>query len=126
MPDVALCKTCLYQGRRATAIENTYLRLTILHEGGHVAAIHDKAADLSPLWVPPWNSCEPSAYTPATHPEFGTGADARLLAGIMGHNVCLDLFGGPSEEEAAAGLTAHGEAPVQPYLITETGSTLTA
>jgi len=26
----------------------------------------------------------------------------------------------------AAGLTAHGEAPVRPYLITENGSTLTA
>jgi hypothetical protein len=44
----------------------------------------------------------------------------------MGHNVCLDLFGGPSEAEAAAGLTAHGEAPVRPYLLTENGSTLTA
>jgi hypothetical protein len=44
----------------------------------------------------------------------------------MGHNVCLDLFGGPTDAEAAAGLTAHGEAPVQPYVLNESGSTLTA
>src|SRR5258706_7576112 len=117
---------CLYCGRRATAIENRELRVTVLQEGGHVAEIHDKATDVNPLWTPPWNSCEPSAYGHSTHPEFGTGGDARLLAGIMGHNVCLDLFGGPSEAEAAAGLTAHGEAPVQPYRLTERGATLTA
>ena len=117
---------CLYLGRRASFIENEYLRVVVLHEGGHVAAVHDKATDLNPLWTPPWTSCEPSAYTPATHPEFGSGTDARLLAGIMGHNVCLDLFGGPSDAEAAAGLTAHGEAPVQRYVFNESGSTLTA
>jgi hypothetical protein len=27
----------------------------------------------------------------------------------MGHNLCLDIFGGPSDEEARAGLPAHGE-----------------
>ena len=37
----------------------------------------------------------------------------------MGHNLCLDLFGGPSEEEARAGLTVHGEASVDRYDITE-------
>jgi hypothetical protein len=40
-----------------------------------------------------------------------------LLAGIMGHNLCLDTFGGPSEEEAAAGMTVHGEAAVARYEI---------
>ena len=41
--------------------------------------------------------------------------EAKLLAGIMGHNLCLDLFGGPSAEEAAAGITVHGEASVANY-----------
>jgi hypothetical protein len=27
----------------------------------------------------------------------------------MGHNLCLDIFGGPSSDEAAAGLPVHGE-----------------
>jgi hypothetical protein len=42
----------------------------------------------------------------------------------MGHNICLDIFGGPSEEEAAAGLSAHGEAPVAPYEIECCGTAL--
>ena len=33
----------------------------------------------------------------------------RCLPGIMGHNLCLDIFGGPSPDEAAAGLPVHGE-----------------
>ena len=37
----------------------------------------------------------------------------------MGHNLCLDLFGGPSDEEARTGLTVHGEASVDRYEITE-------
>ena len=56
--------------------------------------------------------------------SFGRGSDARLLAGIMGHNLCLDIFGGPSDEEEAAGLTAHGEGSVAPYDIVESGSAL--
>jgi hypothetical protein len=35
----------------------------------------------------------------------------------LGHNVCADLFGGPSPEEAAAGMTVHGEASILPYEI---------
>jgi hypothetical protein len=115
-----------YRGRRATTIENEHLRVTVLHEGGHIAEVHDKAAEINPLWTPPWDSCEPSAYLRTRNPEYGTGSDAQLLAGIMGHNVCLDIFGGPSEAEAAAGLTAHGEAPVQSYLLTEDDFSLVA
>jgi hypothetical protein len=33
----------------------------------------------------------------------------------MGHNLCLDMFGPPSDEEAEAGLTVHGESSVAPY-----------
>src|SRR5436853_6323095 len=112
---------CTYRGRVATAIENDELRVTVLHEGGHLAEIYDKTANVNPLWTPPWDSCEPSAYLQSNNPEFGVGSDARLLAGIMGHNICLDIFGGPSEPEAAAGLTAHGEAAVQSYIVTEHG-----
>ena len=104
-----------YRGRRAASIENDELRVTVLEEGGHIAEILDKRTGINPLWTPPWTSIEPSTHAPAAHPAFGTGADARLLAGIMGHNLCLDIFGGPSDEEAAAGLTAHGEASVVRY-----------
>src|SRR5206468_3228809 len=43
---------------------------------------------------------------------------------IMGHNVCVDLFGGPSPEEAEAGVTVHGDASVVPYSIKTTGDEL--
>jgi hypothetical protein len=44
----------------------------------------------------------------------------------MGHNLCMDIFGAPSPEEAAAGLTVHGEAPVAVYEISAGDSELTA
>src|SRR5688500_16978175 len=99
-----------FRHRRATAIENDALRVTVLHEGGHIAEILDKKTGINPLWIPPWTSIEPSTYDPKHHTEYGGGADATLLSGIMGHNLCLDIFGGPSAEEAAAGMPAHGEA----------------
>jgi hypothetical protein len=37
------------------------------------------------------------------------------VAGLLGHSICLDLFGAPSPEEAAAGMPVHGEAPVALY-----------
>ena len=109
----------IFRGRQAAAIENDHLRVTVLREGGHIAEIFDKLAGVSPLWIPPWPSIEPSSYDLSKHPEYGSDSEAKLLAGIMGHNLCLDFFGGPSAEEAAAGLTVHGEGSVVPYEITE-------
>jgi hypothetical protein len=119
-----------YNGRRAVTLENAHLHVTVLPGGGHIAAIVDKRTGVNPLWSPPWNSVEPTAFDPGfhpvkQHPEFGTGSDARLLAGIMGHNLCLDLFGGPSAEEEAAGMTAHGEGSVVSYDVAESGGRLT-
>ncbi len=108
-----------YRNRRAVRFENPDLRVTVLVEGGHIAEILHKATGVNPLWTPPWPSIEPSHYDPARHPEYGGNAESKLLAGIMGHNVCLDVFGGPSDEEAAAGITVHGEASVLPYDIHE-------
>ena len=115
-----------YRGRRAATIENADLRVTVLQEGGHIAEIFDKAAGVNPLWTPPWPTIEPSEYG-ATHAGvYGEGSDARLLAGIMGHNLCLDIFGPPTDDEAKAGLTAHGEGSVTPYELTVSGDTLVA
>jgi hypothetical protein len=113
-----------YRDRRAATIENNALRVIVLREGGHIAAIEHKASGVNPLWTPPWTSIEPSSYDATAHPQFGSGFDASLLAGIMGHNLCLDLFGGPSEEEAAAGIPAHGETSIAPFEITAEDSTL--
>jgi hypothetical protein len=109
---------CRYRDRRAVAIENAELRVTVLEEGGHIAEIFDKRTGLNPLWTPPWPSIEPSKFEPGVHhATYGEGSEARLLSGIMGHNICLDFFGAPSEDEARAGLTVHGEAPVARYEI---------
>lgn len=108
-----------YNGRRAFSIENAHLHVTVLPGGGHIAGILDKRTGVNPLWSPPWNSVDPVTFDASLHPEFGTGSDARLLAGIMGHNLCLDIFGGPSAEEEAAGVTAHGEGSVARFDISE-------
>jgi hypothetical protein len=115
----------MYRGRRAATIENDRIRLTVLEEGGHIAEILDKATGVNPLWTPPWPSIEPSTYDPAVHDRvYGSGSEARLLAGIMGHNLCLDIFGAPSEDEAAAGLTAHGDASIARYDVSTCGDGL--
>src|SRR6478609_5669432 len=113
-----------FHGRRASSIENERLRVTVLHEGGHIAEILDKATGVNPLWIPPWPSIEPSTYEAARHPEYGHDSESKLLAGIMGHNLCLDIFGGPSPEEAAAGMTVHGEGSIAPYDIRKQGDRL--
>lgn len=106
-----------YRGRQAASIENDRLRVTILREGGHIAELFDKQTGVNPLWTPPWPSIEPSTYEAGRHPEYGGDAESKLLSGLMGHNLCLDVFGPPSEDEAAAGLGVHGEASVLPYKL---------
>jgi hypothetical protein len=111
MPHIHFC------GRRAVSIENDNLRVTVLEEGGHIAEILDKRTGVNPLWIPPWLSIEPSIYESQKHPEYGNGSDAKLLCGIMGHSLCLDIFGGVSDEEVEAGMTPHGEGSVVRYEI---------
>ena len=118
--------TAPYRGRRAATIENADLRVTVLQEGGHITEIFDKATGVNPLWTPPWPTIEPSTFRVADTKTYGDGSDARLLAGIMGHNLCLDIFGPPSEDEAKAGLTPHGEGSIAPYELTVSGETLLA
>lgn len=120
MPDI------IYHNRRAARIENELVRVTVLFGGGHVAEILHKPSGVNPLWTPPWPSIEPSAWSRAGHPEYGDDAESKLLAGIMGHNLCLDIFGPPTAEEAAAGLTVHGEASVAPWQITTERDALVA
>lgn len=114
----------LYRGRRARVLENGVLELVVTLEGGHIAALTDKTTRINPLWSPPWPSLEPSQYDRQKHPQYGDNAESKLLAGILGHNLCLDIFGGPSEAEAAAGMTVHGEASVVPYEVVTRADTL--
>jgi hypothetical protein len=113
-----------YGNRRAVSIENDHLRVIATVEGCHIAEILHKQTNVNPLWTPPWPSIEPSTYNRLQHPEYGYEDEAPLLAGILGHNVCLDTFGAPSPEEAAAGIPVHGEAPVASYQVSGEGGWL--
>jgi hypothetical protein len=114
-----------YLNRRAHLLENEHLEVVVTSEGGHLAVIRDKSSNINPLWAPPWPSIEPSTYNETQMPEYGANAESQLLCGILGHNLCLDLFGGPSPQEADAGLTVHGEGSIATYNITVAGDTLT-
>src|SRR5436853_109866 len=112
-------------GRRTVRIENDAVRVAVTVEGGHVAEILHKPTGINPLWMPPWRSMEPSEYDPAKHPEYGASDESQLLAGIMGHNLCLDTFGAPSQAERAAGMPIHGEAPVAVYQVSRDVGSIT-
>jgi hypothetical protein len=116
----------IFNNRKAFQIENELTRVTVTEEGGHIAEILNKETGVSPLWVPPWNSIEPSQWSEAGHPEHGGGPEAHLLSAIMGHNLCLHLFGGPSPEEAAAGIRVHGEAGIVRWDFESSTAGLTA
>ncbi len=107
-----------FHGRRAVRLDNGVVRVTVLVGGGHIAEILLQEKPVNPLWVPPWPSIEPGDFDPRIQTPCGNDAESRLLASIMGHNLCFDFFGPPSEEEAAAGLTVHGEASVVDWEIT--------
>jgi hypothetical protein len=114
-----------FRGRRAASIENDVIRVTVLEGGGHIAEILDKATGVNPLWIPPWSSIEPAEFDHFTRPGYGAGpAESRLLSALMGHNLCLDFFGGPSPQEEAAGLSAHGEGSIAVYQIEHGASSI--
>ena len=114
-----------YCGRRAQALDNGMLEIIVTAGGGHIAAVTDKASKINPLWSPPWPSIDPSQFDPVKHKEYGSNSESKLLGGILGHNLCMDIFGGPSDAEAAAGMTVHGEASVVDYDVVAKGDTLT-
>lgn len=111
------CRKSLWQGREAYELGNGLVQLVILTGGGHVAEFRftelSRRPIISPLWIPPWKTIEPHQYRQNTHAaRYGPANRAgKLLSGIAGHNICLDYFGTPSQEEYCLGLTDHGEAP---------------
>lgn len=105
-----------FQNREALQLETDALRVTVLTGGGHIAEILHKKTGINPLWIPPWPSIEPSDYDPLQQRRYGLSADSKLLCGIMGHSLCLDFFGPPSNEELSQGMSVHGEASVAAYI----------
>ncbi len=112
-----------FLNRRAASIETGTHRVTVLAGGGHVAEILDKSTGVNPLWTPPWPGIDPSDC-PVKNSAYGSDVEARMLAGVMGHSLCMDIYGDPSVEEIAAGLTLHGEASVVAYQLSAESRTL--
>jgi len=111
-----VCLKTKWNGRDAYTLHNDLVQMVTLLGGGHIADFQFLANTglpaLNPLWVPPWRSMEPYEYRAEKDAaEYGPVNEGKLLCGIAGHNICLDYFGPPSEEEAAQGLSTHGEAP---------------
>jgi len=111
--------------RRILHIENDSMRVGVLPGGGHLGSVELKSGNgsgVNPLWNVPWPSMEPEAFVAARDlANYGGPPEGRLLASIMGHNLCLDYFGGPSKAEEAAGLTVHGETSVATWMFTTHG-----
>jgi hypothetical protein len=110
------CLKTKWNGREAYTLRNDLVQMVTLPGGGHIAEFqflpNTGLPVLNPLWAPPWKSMEPYHYRAEKHAKlYGSLHEGKLLSGIAGHNICLDYFGPPSEEEAAQGLSTHGEAP---------------
>ncbi|HLK61512.1 MAG TPA: hypothetical protein VKU00_33495 [Chthonomonadaceae bacterium] len=129
---VALCAPAgaqqagTYHGRKAWTLQNDQIQVIIIPGGGHIASLtlrSGPAANLNPLWLPPWPSIEPGGWAKAGG-AYGDKPGAQLLSSILGHNICLDFFGAPSDAETAAGIPVHGEAPTLNWKATASSANM--
>lgn len=87
-----------YRGRAACLLSNSRVELVVLNHGGSFPQL--TLAGDGPRMNPFWDSFR--ADREQGRPERADGA--------VGHFVCVDGFGPPSDEERQAGLQGHGEA----------------
>src|SRR5215467_11412403 len=87
-----------FEGHPAIQLSNDKLELLVLKQGASVASVilRDDPAKLNPLWQPARMAREVNGRS-----TFNSGT---------GQFLCVDGFGGVSNEERAAGLPGHGEA----------------
>jgi|SRR5437870_4672261 len=114
------CDRIKWRSREACLVGNELVELTHLTGGGHIVDYHfrGKNHDINPFWVPRWKTLEPFRCKPEKHAKiYGPPETGRLLSGIAGHGLCLDLFGMPSLEESRFGETIHGEAGVSRWKV---------
>src|ERR1700719_4639692 len=88
-----------FDGRPAIVLRNDKVELTILIRGATLAnlVLRDDAEKLSPYWN-------------MDRAQRASGSPPARPGGSLGHFLCLDGFGAPSEEERSAGMPFHGEA----------------
>ncbi len=104
-----------WNGRVGWQLSNAAIEATVLECGGHVASIRSLQGGGSSnlLWEAPWKTVGPREYDAGVQDRsYGPAVSGKFLACFTGHALCFDYFGLPSDEEAAHGLTLHGEAAV--------------
>src|SRR5262249_41483311 len=100
-----------FHDRACWVIDTSALRVSVLQSGGHVGEIVLKGQrEVNPLWIQTRPPTDAEQNDPNRHEKlFGGGAAARLMSGLMGHNLCFPFWGNPSDSEYKAGMTFHGE-----------------
>jgi hypothetical protein len=113
-----------FQNRACWTLDSPRLRVSILQSGGHVGEIVLKGErEVNPLWIQKRPTIDAEQYNPAMHEKlYGGAAGARLMSGLMGHNVCFPFWGNPSPSEAAAGMTFHGETGITRWRQVSSGA----
>lgn len=119
-----------WNGRHAVRITNGGIEAVVLPGGGHIAELRFvpcAGPSVNCLWAAPWKTADPdnADFLKLTE-AYGGGAMGRYMAAYTGHSLCLDNFGAPSAEDAARGVSLHGEAPVRQWEIEPTQHALTA
>jgi len=108
---LAQVRSTRLHNRDVWQIENHQLRVTVTQAGGHIAEVVLKGRnELNLLWVQARPTIEPTEYIREKHENlYGGGPAARLLSGLVGHNLCFPFWGDPSNSEYQSGMTFHGE-----------------
>jgi hypothetical protein len=117
-----------WKGRRSVTVSNGAIEAVFLPGGAHIAsAIMVGGKAVNPLWEVPWPTMDPEKFVASRDLDnYGGPPEGRLLASIMGHNLCMDYFGPPSPEEGREGWTVHGEASLAEYSVEPSGSAIDA
>ena len=110
-----ICETVRWKNRDAVRLANGMVELISLAGGGHFAAFRFINLDGRPrqnvLWEAPWTTHDPDrCWSEEMSRLYGPPETGRFLSSFTGHALCLDYFGDPPAERAAAGLGLHGEA----------------
>ena len=106
VPQTPFHRATQFEQQPALTIANDRLEVTVSAQGAALVDLVLRAdpENLSPLWNPIRMARE-------------LGQASRSRIGSMGNFVCVDGFGGTSQEERAAGLPGHGEAQMQTFEV---------
>ena len=125
-----------WKGRRCVTVSNGAMEAVFLPGGGHIASAmlargkpggKPGGKAVNPLWEVPWPTMDPEKFVAARDLDnYGGPPEGRLLASIMGHNLCMDYFGPPSPEEGREGWTVHGEASLAEYAVEQSPGAIDA